>query len=136
MANYKGGCACRSIRYEIAAEPVLMAHCQCRDCQEQTGGGHSSVLAFPMSAVKMTGIPTEYASTADSGKKKTRGFCAVCGSPLYTLLDSMPGVLVLKASTLDDPNLFQPQMTLYTDRGLPWDHIDPALPRFAKMPPA
>lgn len=136
MTIYKGGCACRSIRYEIAAEPMLMAHCQCRDCQEQTGGGHASVLVFPRAAVKLSGTPTQYASMPDSGKEKVRGFCPQCGSPLYTLLQSMPDAFLLKASSLDDPTVFLPQMVLYTARGYPWDHIDPSLPRFAGMPPA
>ncbi|HVE48625.1 MAG TPA: GFA family protein [Casimicrobiaceae bacterium] len=133
---YVGGCACRSIRYESSAEPLLMAHCQCSDCQEQTGGGHASVLVFPKAAVKLSGYPAEYASIADSGKKKTRGFCSTCGSPLYTLLESMPDAFVLKASSLDDPTLFRPQMVLYTDSGHHWDHLDPALTRFARMPTA
>ena len=29
-------CACGAIRYEIAAEPVMAGHCQCRDCQPAT----------------------------------------------------------------------------------------------------
>lgn len=132
--RYTGGCACRSIRYEITASPLLMAHCQCRDCQEQTGGGHASVLVFPKLEVKFSGAAAEYKSTADSGKSKVRGFCSNCGSPLYTLLESMPDAVVVKASSLDDPTMFRPQMVLYTDRGYEWDHLDPALTRFAKMP--
>ena len=135
MTVHTGGCACGSIRYEITAAPLLMAHCQCRDCQEQTGSGHASVLAFPKSAVHVSGRATEYVTTADSGKRKTRAFCPVCGTPLYVLLDSMPDAFLVKAATLDDPTVFQPQMVLYTDRGHPWDHLDQALPKFAKMPP-
>ena len=133
--TYTGGCGCRSIRYESTAEPLLMAHCQCRDCQEQTGGGHASLLVFPKAAVKISGAPAEYSSTADSGKRKTRGFCSTCGSPLYTFFESMPDAFVLKASSLDDPTVFRPQMVLYTDRGYDWDYLDPSLARFAKMPP-
>jgi hypothetical protein len=136
MALHTGGCACRSIRYEIAAEPLLMAQCQCRDCQEQTGSGHASVIAFPSSAVTMTGTATRYQSTADSGKRKTRAFCPVCGTPLYVLLESMPDAFLVKAATLDDPTLFRPQMVLYTDRAQPWDRVDATLPSYARMPPA
>jgi len=87
-------------------------------------------------AVKLTGAPAQYYSTADSGQSKTRGFCSNCGSPLYTLLESMPDAMVVKASSLDDPTAFRPQMVLYTDRGHDWDYLDPSLARFAKMPPA
>jgi hypothetical protein len=135
MTLHAGGCACRSFRYDIDAAPLLMAHCQCRDCQEQTGSGHASVLAFPRAAVKTTGSATRYDSTADSGKRKTRAFCPVCGTPLYVLLESMPDLFLVKAATLDDPTAFAPQMVLYTDRAQPWDHVDASLPAFAKMPP-
>jgi hypothetical protein len=30
---YTGGCACGAIRYEIAAEPIVMNDCQCLDCR-------------------------------------------------------------------------------------------------------
>jgi len=38
------------------------------------------------------------------------------------------------ASTLD-PSRYKPQMVTYGVRGYAWDHIDPALPKFDKMPP-
>lgn len=43
---FAGGCACGAIRYEIAAEPVFMNDCQCRDCQRKSGTGHGSYLTF------------------------------------------------------------------------------------------
>lgn len=134
MTTYTGGCTCGAIRYEIAAEPLQMAHCQCRDCQESTGSGHASAFVFPKSGVKLSGNPTHYASQADSGKTKRRAFCSICGSPLYTLFDSMPDVFAIKAGSLDDPSVFQPQIVIYTDSGHAWDTIAPALPSYAKMP--
>ena len=47
---YTGGCACGAVRYEIAAEPVFMNDCQCRDCQPASGTGHGSYLTFPSRA--------------------------------------------------------------------------------------
>ncbi len=53
---YTGGCACGAIRYEIAAEPVFMNDCQCRDCQHKSGTGHGSYLTFEnRRSVKLTG---------------------------------------------------------------------------------
>ena len=44
---YTGGCACGAVRYEIPGEPIVMNHCQCRDCQRRSGTGHGSYLTFP-----------------------------------------------------------------------------------------
>ena len=46
----------------------------------------------------------------------------------------MPDYFVVEAGSLDDPAGFAPQMVVYTSSGLAWDHLDPALPRFNKMP--
>ena len=41
---------------------------------------------------------------------------------------------LVRASSLDDPEVFQPGMIVYASRKPTWDHMDPALPAFAEMP--
>ena len=48
-----GGCGCGAIRYESTAEPVLMLHCHCRDCQRSSGGPFSSFVILPTEALKL-----------------------------------------------------------------------------------
>jgi len=36
--NLEGGCACRTIRYRLTANPLIVHACHCRDCQRLTGG--------------------------------------------------------------------------------------------------
>ena len=50
---FSGGCACGAIRYECTAEPVLMFHCHCRDCQRASGGPYSSYVIVPADAFKL-----------------------------------------------------------------------------------
>jgi hypothetical protein len=38
------------------------------------------------------------------------------------------------AGTSDDPRRFKPAMDIYTSSAQPWDHRDPQLPKFAKLP--
>ena len=86
---FRGGCLCGAIRYEITAEPLFGGHCQCRDCQHESGGGHTSFMAFPSDAVKLTGTPRFYESKADSGNTMGRGFCPdlwLTGDGLYERL--------------------------------------------------
>jgi hypothetical protein len=132
---YTGGCACGAIRYEIAAEPLMMNDCQCRDCQQESGTGHGSHLTFPRAAVKLTGEAKPWDMVGDSGNVKTRAFCPTCGSPVYMTLAAMPDLFVVRAASLDDPGRYQPKMLTYAMRGHAWDCIDPTLPAFDKMPP-
>ena len=133
--TYHGGCRCGAIRYEIAAEPMFAGHCQCLDCQRETGGGHASFMAFPADAVKLTGTPRFYEARADSGNTIRRGFCPTCGSPVVGRTSRMPDMMTISAGSLDDPSVFKPQFVVYTSRGHAWDLVDPALPSFPKMPP-
>jgi hypothetical protein len=133
---YSGGCACGAIRYEISAEPLAMNDCQCRDCQRKSGTGHGSYLTFPdRKAVNLIGQATRWDMIGDSGNVKTRGFCPTCGSPVYLTFAAMPDFFTIHASSLDDPTRYRPQMVTYRVRGYDWDHLDPALPKFDKMPP-
>jgi len=77
MTAYTGGCTCGAIRYEIAAEPVRGFHCQCRDCQKDTGAGHASVAVFPRAAMKLTGEVVENPRTATAAPRSARDFAAI-----------------------------------------------------------
>jgi hypothetical protein len=133
-ASYEGGCACGAVRYRISAEPLVAGHCQCRDCQRITGTGHASMIGFPEAAVQITGVLKFHAVKADSGSTASRGFCPECGAFVAARSSGMPGMMTIAAGSLDEPERFAPQMAVYTKSGNAWDHLDPALPRFAAMP--
>jgi hypothetical protein len=133
--RYQGGCLCGAIRYEIAAEPMFGGQCQCRDCQHETGGGHTNFMAFPAKALKLTGTPRFYEVKADSGNVMRRGFCPTCGSPVLGTTSGLPDVTTISAASLDDPSVFKPQFVCYTSGAHAWDLVDPAVPSFPKMPP-
>ncbi|MBN1237370.1 MAG: hypothetical protein JXB36_02660 [Gammaproteobacteria bacterium] len=61
------------------------------------------------------------------------------GEPLFQVVfdqgDAMPGVTIVNAALLDDPDAFKPESVIYTRSAVPWDHVDPSLPRFPAMPP-
>jgi hypothetical protein len=41
----------------------------------------------------------------------------------------------VRAASLDDPSRYRPQVLTYAARGYAWDHVDPMLQRFDRMPP-
>ena len=80
---FSGGCACGAIRYESTAEPVMMLHCHCRDCQRSSGGPFSSFVIVPTEAFKLLqGSLRFHASPSEAGGMTRRGFCPDCGSPI------------------------------------------------------
>lgn len=94
LQAYTGGCACGAIRYEIAAEPVMAGHCQCRDCQRDSGTGHASHMAFPRAAAHLSGKANFWDHAAESGNVVSRAFCPTCGAPVFSTNNNMPGASV------------------------------------------
>ena len=47
---------------------------------------------------------------------------------------AMPELIVVHATSLDDPGQFEPQALTYSFRGHGWDLIDPSLQAFERMP--
>lgn len=135
MAEITGGCHCGAIRYACGAEPLAALHCQCSDCRRMSGTGHVSSMALPEQGVRLTGTPTAYRTLSESGNHVTRYFCGTCGAPIYSTNSGVPGLLFLRASSLDDPSLFKPQAVVWTSSAPAWDHMDPALTRYPKGRP-
>lgn len=47
----------------------------------------------------------------------------------------MEDLLILRASSLDDLEAFQPGVVVYTKSRPSWDHVGQGLPEFDGMPP-
>lgn len=131
---FSGGCLCGSVRYECQASPLAAMHCQCSDCRKTSATGHSSKLAVPRSAVKLSGELKFYESQGESGNAIRRGFCPNCGSSIYAESSGFPEIGAIAASSLDDPSIFQPSMVIFAAGAPTWDYTDPQLPKFDKMP--
>jgi hypothetical protein len=125
---------CGAVRFEAQGDPVFGGHCYCTDCRK-TSSSHTSVLAFPESAVKFVGDARTFTSTGDSGQPVTRGFCATCGTQMFSRGESNKGLILLKAGTLDDPAAFTPMAAIYASRAPHWDQPPAGLPAFPEMPP-
>jgi hypothetical protein len=130
-----GRCACGRLRYRSDEAPLAGLYCQCRDCQYDSGTGHSCHVMLAGTAFALSGPVKLYESMADSGESVVRGFCPECGSSMIYRSDTFPGVTFVTAGSLDDPAWFMPTMIVYTSSAQPWDRLDAALARFDRMPP-
>ena len=134
-ASFSGGCACGAIRYACASEPLFMGNCHCRDCQRATGSAYFAAVSVSEPAFRLTtGTPAVYEKQADSGSTMRRMFCSQCGSPVFLTNSARPNLVVLYAASVDDPSWVRPARDIYTESAQPWDYMNPALPKFPKMP--
>jgi hypothetical protein len=79
-----GRCHCGYVTFEAEADPETTTICHCTDCQTMSGAPlRAVVITRPGTFVLLSGKPTEYRKTADSGKVRLQGFCPCCGTALY-----------------------------------------------------
>lgn len=127
MTGTTGQCACGAISYRFSGTPQFSFHCQCRDCQRATGGGHASAFIVDRSATEISGELRFFERTSDEGNTISQGFCPKCGSPVLNRNSGYPGSLYIHAATLDEPTGFAPRKVLYRQSAQPWDVVDPDL---------
>lgn len=129
-----GGCLCGAVRYAIDAAPISVRTCWCRLCQYLGAGSGTINVVFPSAAVRSEGETRDYRSVADSGNVMHRHFCACCGTPLFSAAEVRPHLIIVRAGTLDDPEIGRPESTIWTASAPSWACIDADLPRIAGQP--
>ncbi len=131
-----GGCLCGAVRYESVGDPLFSLQCHCRDCQRSSGTAYVAAMRMPSAGFRITrGAPKRYVGQSDAGNQVTRFFCGDCGSPLYIQVASRPDIVGLRVGTLDDPSGFRAEADIFVKSAQPWDHLNPALPKYDTYPP-
>lgn len=92
-------------------------------------------VCFRTESFAIRGETADYVSTADSGNVLHRRFCPRCGTPLFSAAESRPHLIFARAGTLDDPQIAQPAMTIWTSAAPSWACIAEDLPRVERQPP-
>jgi hypothetical protein len=134
-----GGCQCGEVGYAIAAEPVTVYACHCRDCQRQTGAAFALSMVVPRAAIGITrGHAREWlrpGSQTASGTPTTCLFCGSCGARLYHLPSRNRDIAVVKPGTLDDTSWLVAVGHIFTDHAQPWVAIPADIVNFPRQPP-
>ena len=133
--SISGRCSCGAVTYECSATPVVQGNCHCSECQRMTGSAYSATLYVPESSVKINGDVKYFTRPGGSGNLVERGFCPVCGSQLFGKPSLVPGLIGLRAGSLDDPSDYRPQVDIFASGAAPWDHMNPSIAKFAESPP-
>lgn len=130
-----GGCMCGEVRYILAGEPTWVWQCYCRDCQQATGTGHTTIAAYPNDKVTLSGEPKTYTTIGDTGGRVIRHFCSNCATRLFTSGDLAGQLWIFQSGALDDPSSVTPTAAIYVKDRISWDYIDPALATYPMMGP-
>ncbi len=132
-ARISGRCLCGNVQYEYTGSVGPASYCHCEDCRRCTGSAFNVGVRFAVAEFRITSGTTKgYTKRGESGNELTRHFCTECGSPIFTSSPTHPEWVYLKAGSLDDPSIVVPTAQSWTRSAVPWRHIDPGIPSFAK----
>ena len=95
----------------------------------------TSSWACPTSGFAYTKGAAKRFQRNDLAAPVTREFCAECGTHLLTKTSGLPGAVLLKVGTFDDPSLFPgPQMVIFTIDKQSFHHVPEGVPTFERTP--
>lgn len=127
-----GGCACKNIRYQLTASPLIVHACHCRDCQRITGSAFVINIWIEKKFVEPSGpAPQSFMLKGGGGNNHEVFFCGRCGTYLWSRYYGAPGeALFVRAGTLDTPEAVKPDVHIFTRSKLPWFKLPEGAPAF------
>jgi hypothetical protein len=92
------------------------AICHCTDCQRLSGSAFRTVVRVAGETFKIvSGQPTIYVKTAESGAKRVQGFCPRCGSPIYSTAEGdEPKFYSIRVGTVRQPVALVPKLQIWS----------------------
>jgi hypothetical protein len=131
----EGGCYCGAVRYEVEGDPIFRGQCHCRECQYISGGSPNVTMGMPEGGFRYTTGQPKGFQRKDLDTPVTREFCAECGTHLLSKAPSLPGTVLLKVGTFDDPKLFErPGMAIYMVDAQPFHMVPEGVATFDRVP--
>jgi hypothetical protein len=131
----EGGCYCGAVRYTAESDPLFKGQCHCRECQYISGGSPNLVLGMQEAGFAYTQGAAKAFIRKDLENPVTREFCAECGTHLLSRAPSLPGAVLLKVGTFDDPSVFgAPQMAIFTIDKQSFHHVPEGVATFERTP--
>lgn len=115
--QYRGGCLCSAVRYEVGGPALSTNICFCTQCRRQTGSALPAFVTVSKHDLRLLkGEPASFRASP----RATRQFCSDCGTPLFWVEDGSDGVDIF-LGTLDEPErVRKPDFAIWARHRLFW----------------
>jgi len=133
--SIEGGCYCGALRFATDGAPLFKGQCHCRECQYISGGHPNAVMGMPVASFTYTKGKPKLFKRSDLANPVTREFCALCGTHILARSPGLPGAVLLKVGTLDDPSVYGgPQLVIFTIDKQTFHHVPEGVVTFERAP--
>jgi hypothetical protein len=125
-----GGCACGELRYRLRWPPLFVHCCHCLNCQRQTGSAFAVNVLIESDRVELRSGAPERVPVPRSGSKRQQIYrCPECKTAVWSTY-TRKSVLFVRAGTLDDPTVVEPDVHIFTRSKVSWLTLPESTPAF------
>ncbi|WP_193090159.1 GFA family protein [Advenella sp. FME57] len=129
MTKLQGRCLCGGVRYQINGPLTGALNCHCSMCRKAHGSAFRSRARVKARDVQFL-QGEELVKFYESSPGTHRGFCSICGSPIFSKFDDDKSCYGLPLGGLDaDPGI-KPELHVYVSDKAPWHDITDRLPKY------
>ena len=100
-----------------------------------SGSAFALQVPAPASALEVSGDLVSWKHPSRSGAEAEQFFCAICHTRLYSTNSSRPGIVILRAGTLDESDALVPKLHIWMKRKQPWVDLPEGVPVFMESAP-
>lgn len=128
----RGSCLCGAVRFCAEFPSKWVSHCHCNYCRRAHGAPFVTWAAFPSEQFSFeSGYESLTWHESSAGAK--RGFCAVCGSPMFFQSVRWPGEMHVARALFSDPLDQEPSEHASYASHVPWLDVNDDLPKNASQ---
>ena len=134
MSIFTGSCLCGSVNYKSNSDPLVIQNCHCDQCRKATGSVYLTNLFIKEENFEITGKVNNYTHLSDAGNNMTKYFCPNCGSQVFGKNSGRPGIITIRAGTVNEKDIIKPIRNLFLKSKVPSTPINSNLEACEGMP--
>jgi hypothetical protein len=124
----RGACLCGGVSFSALLPSKWVAHCHCTRCRRAHGAAFVTWVGMESDKVEIDD-PDRLLRWHEAAEGGSRGFCSMCGSPMFFKAPPWPGELHIARALFLDPVDREPQVHAYYDTHVDWVTLGDQLPR-------
>ena len=134
MSIFTGSCLCGSVNYKSNSDPLVIQNCHCDQCRKATGSVYLTNLFIKEENFEITGEVNNYTHLSDAGNNMIKYFCPKCGSQVFGKNSGRPGIITIRAGTVNEKDIIKPIRNLFLKSKVPSTPINSNLEACEGMP--
>ena len=125
-----GNCHCGKISFQAEVDPGQVQVCHCTDCQVLSGSPYRASAPAAAETFKLiSGSPKIYVKKSEDGTPRAQGFCADCGTPIYSAAVKDTPLYFLRLGCLKQKAALSPKRRIWCRSELAWSLDISRLPK-------